>query len=137
MSTTRTSGSATVQPVRPKWLKTLKAAVDPAAAAGHLPPPSPMLYGEAPLEPRRDAGHSEAADKEDHPREEIALAREAEPSLVAQCQVDDSEQVGDADDGDQRRVLEQVDHGVDDGGEHGAQRLWQDDEPLHLPVSQA
>ena len=96
-----------------------------------------VVDGPAPLEAGREPRHGETANKEDHRGENVALPCETEPRLVAECQVYDAEQVGNPDDGDERGILEQVDHGIDDGGKNGPQGLRQNNETLYLPVAQA
>src|SRR5215813_10976280 len=92
---------------------------------------------EAALEATAVARHAEAADKEDHGREDVALLGEAEPGRILERLADRAEQVGKADDGDERGVLEEVDDVVDDARHDDAQRLRQRDEDLHLPPFEA
>ena len=56
---------------------------------------------------------------------------------VGEAELDDAEQVEDADDQHQARVLEQADEAVDDARDDDAERLRQDDEPHHLPIAEA
>ncbi len=59
------------------------------------------------------------------------------PVRVGERRLDDAEQIEQADDQDQRRVLEQADEGVDDAGDHDLERLRQDDQAHRLPIAEA
>src|SRR4029077_230571 len=92
---------------------------------------------EAALEAAAIARHGKAAEEEHSGREDIALFGEAEPGRILQCLLDGAEQVDEADDGHERRVLEQVDDVVDDPGHDDAKGLRQGHEELHLPPAEA
>src|SRR3954466_8887524 len=89
------------------------------------------------VEPALDAApvarHRKAAGEEHHRRERVALLGKAEPGRVLERLVGGAEQVDEADAGDERGVLEQVDDVVDDAGDDMAQRLRERNEGLHLP----
>src|SRR5262249_33273138 len=89
------------------------------------------------LEAAAVAGHAEAADEEDDRREDVALLGEAQPGGILERLIHRTEQVDEADDGDQRGILEQVDDVVDDARHNDTQSLRQCHEQLHLPPSQA
>ena len=61
----------------------------------------------------------------------------AEPVRIGLQQARLAEDVEQADDDDQRGVLEEADEGVDDAGDRDLERLRQDDEPHRLPVAEA
>ena len=89
------------------------------------------------FDPPAVARHREADDEVDRRHEQLAFEEELAPVGVAQRELQRAGQVVQADDGDQRGVLEGADEGVDDRRHHQAQRLRQDDLALRLPVAQA
>src|ERR1700733_6753748 len=92
---------------------------------------------EAALEAAAIARHGKAAQEEHRGREDIALLGEAEPGRILQRLLDGAEHVDEADDGHERRVLEQVDDVVDDPGHDYAKGLRQGHEELNLPPAEA
>ena len=83
------------------------------------------------------ARHAEADHEEEQRRQQEGLVIDlAEPVLVGLQQARLAEDVEQADDDDQRGVLEQADEGVDDAGDRDLQRLRQDDQAHRLPVAQ-
>ena len=87
----------------------------------------------------RIARHAEAEQPEHEAGKDEAGHRRLRrrPVGVGEALPDDAEQVEDADDADQARVLEQADEGVDDARDDELQRLRQDDQPHLLPVAEA
>src|SRR5215469_11950561 len=92
---------------------------------------------EAPLHAACVARHRKAAHEEHHHREYVPFVCKAEPSRVLDRLIHSTEDIEEADDGDQRRVLEEIDDVVDDAGHHMAQCLGKHDEGLHLPPFEA
>src|SRR5690606_1462096 len=92
----------------------------------------PLVAGvEASLHPERVARHGETENPEHGCSEDIAChrLRRRSPVDVGTGRLHRVQQVEDAHDGHQRRVLEQGDEVVHDARDHVPQRLWQDDEP--------
>src|SRR5215207_10419394 len=75
---------------------------------------SAFAVREAPLDAAASQRHQQAADEEHRRREGVALARHPKPGLVLARLADNAEEVEQPDDGDERRVLEQVDDRVDE-----------------------
>ena len=75
------------------------------------------------------ARHEEAEDEVDHRGEDVGLDVEALPLRVGERRLGGAEQVEEADDDDQRGVLEHADEGVDQRRDHHRQRLRQHDQP--------
>ena len=87
----------------------------------------------------RIARHAVAEDQIEDRGEGIAggAGHRRRPFRIDARRLDGHQEIEDADDEHQRRVLEQADGGVDDVRDGDLQRLRQDDEPHHLPVAQA
>src|SRR5438309_2020660 len=81
--------------------------------------------------------HREAEREVDQRREEIGLDAVSAPRRILQRHLDRLQQVEQADDDDQRGVLEEADDGVDQRRHRDAQCLRQDHRAGLLPVSQA
>src|SRR5882762_10839167 len=81
--------------------------------------------------------HREAEREVDQRREEIGLDAVPAPRRILQRHLDRLQQVEQADDDDERGVLEEADDGVDQRRYRDAQRLRQDHGAGPLPVSQA
>src|SRR3954470_22333086 len=96
----------------------------------------PVTGVEAPLERLREARHGKAEDPEAEAREDVGLDVVAEPFLADHDQPRHVQEVVEAHDEDERRVLEQRDEAVDDAGNDEPQRLGQDDQPHALPVAE-
>src|SRR6266478_3842372 len=75
--------------------------------------------------------HEEAEAPIDQADEDIGLPIKAPPIRVVERVVGRAEEIEEADDDDQRGVLEGADEGVDERRDHRGDRLRQDDEP-HL-----
>ena len=85
------------------------------------------------------ARHGETEDPVDQRQREVAgvAGLGAGPFGIVEARLHDAEQIEDADDRDEARVLEQADEVVDDAGNDDLQRLRHDDQAHHLPVGQA
>src|SRR5690606_3892998 len=83
--------------------------------------------------PVREEEVDEGDEQEDF---EFDAARHLQGRRLDRHEIGDLEEVDEADDEHQRRVLEQPDRLTDDGGDHGAQSLWQHDEARGLPAGQ-
>src|SRR5690554_3329735 len=102
------------------------------------PPRGVSVAGiELALEMLAVARHAEAEDPESQPGEDVALDMIADPFGIGGGRLDDAEQIEQADDEDQRGILEQRDEGTDDAGNDVFQRLRQDHQPHHAPVAEA
>src|SRR5690606_6873553 len=84
------------------------------------------------LQPAAGAGHGKAEYKVHHRDKEVNLRLPSEPRGVGQDAPGDAQQLQEPDDGYQGGVLEQADELAHDGGQHGPQRLGQDDEDQRL-----
>src|SRR5262245_60152539 len=89
------------------------------------------------LKPQTVARHCEAADKVDQCDEQIAFEIEAAPIRIGERELQRTGELVQADDNDERRILEQADESIDNGRHHRPQRLRQHDLALRLPVRQA
>ena len=81
--------------------------------------------------------HAVAEQEVNEGAEGVAFHAMPEPGGVLSGGVDDAEEIVEADDGNQRRILEQADEGVGNAGDNGGQRLRQDDEAHFRPVTEA
>src|SRR5439155_18094440 len=90
-----------------------------------------------PLEADAIARHAEADDEEERAGEDEPLGREAVPIGVAGGDLDNAEQLEQADDDHQRRIHELADEAVDQTGDADLERLRQDDEGGHQPEVEA
>src|SRR5687767_2878647 len=88
------------------------------------------------LDPAAVARQRKAAHEVHRGHEELPLEEELAPVGIAERELQRAGQVVQADDGDQRGVLEGADEAVDDGRHHQAQRLWQHDLARGLPVGE-
>src|SRR3954452_11699863 len=95
--------------------------------------------GEPGLDEARITRHAVAEDQIEHRCEDIAggAGYRCYPGWIAARRVDGRQEIEDADDEDERGVLEQADGGVDDVRDGDFQGLRQNDEPHHFPVAQA
>ena len=73
----------------------------------------------------------------DERNEHQALDVELPPLDVTRGEPNRAEQIEQADDDDEARVLEESDEGIDHRRDHELQRLRQDDEPHLVPVAQS
>src|SRR5947209_10194131 len=107
-------------------------------------PPSLMfstrpLGVQSPLHEQRIARHPEADEKIDHAGEHESgeQRHRSGPGRVGKGGTQLSEQVEDRDDQHQRGVLEQRDEGIDHSRYDEAQRLRQDDQSHHAPITRS
>src|SRR5580704_13371880 len=108
-----------------------------AIGAFSWPPLAARSLVELDLEILAVARHRETEAEIDEGGEQVDLAGEAGPGGVDERLVGAVQEVEDADDQHQRRVLEEANEGVDQGRDHHAQRLRQDDQQGLLHVVEA
>src|SRR5215472_11161984 len=87
------------------------------------------------LEHMAVARHEKAEGEINYRSEYIRLDIEALPVGVGQCRIGGAKQIEQADDGDERGVLEPADKVVDEGRNDHRQRLRQHDQPGPAPIA--
>src|SRR3954454_3045887 len=121
------------------WIATSSAA-SACLAGSTMILASALVAGREPaLHEQRVARHPETEGPEDQRRHEIAGGGglRGGPFRIGEAGVDNAEDIENADDRDERRILEQADEAVDDPWDDDLERLRQYDQAHHLPITEA